>query len=52
MCIGYKILQRRSGVKIEVKETQGAVHDWVINKRQKEGEEVVEKAYQELINEI
>lgn len=35
-----------------MKETQGAVHDWVINKKQKEGEELVQKAYQELVGEI
>lgn len=44
--------QSRSGREIIVKETQGAVHDWVINKKQKEGEDVVQKAYQELVEEI
>jgi len=43
---------KRNGVEIIVKETQGAVHDWVINKKQKEGEDLVQKAYQELIEEI
>mgnify|MGYP007122773602 CR=1 FL=1 len=35
-----------------MKETQGAVHDWVINKKQRRGEDLVEKDYQELIEEI
>ena len=39
-------------MEITVKETQGAVHDWVINKKQKEGEELVQKAYQELVEEV
>ena len=52
MYIGFKKQRRRSGVEITVKETQGAVHDWVINKKQKEGEDLVQKAYQELVEEI
>lgn len=52
MYINYKVWQRRNGVEITVKETQGAVHNWVINKKQKEGENLVQKAYQELLEEI
>ena len=52
MYISYKRWQKRSGVEISVKETQGAVHDWVINEKQRQGEDLVEKDYQELIEEI
>lgn len=45
-------IAEKSGVEITVKETEGAVHDWVINKKQKEGEDLVEKDYQELAEEI
>lgn len=52
MFIGFKIWPSRNGVEITIKETQGAVHDWVINKKQSEGEKLVEKDYQKLIEEI
>ncbi len=52
MYINCKKWQRRSGVEITVKETEGAVHNWVVNKKQSEGENLVESAYQELIKEL
>lgn len=48
----FKNMAKGKGVEITVKETEGAIHNWVINKKQKEGEDLVQKPYQELIEEI
>lgn len=48
----FKNMAKERGVEITVKETEGAIHNWVINKKQKEGEDLVQKPYQELIEEI
>ena len=54
MYIDLQKWHKRSGITIEVEETQGAVHDWILYQytNQQYANELAQEAYQSLIQQL